>query len=100
QIRARKHPNHRITVQIEDNGCGIPANVLPNIFDPFFTTKPVGKGTGLGLSVSHGIISNHGGRIEVTSTPGQATIFTVTLPWSNDVGAAIPEHPLQRGSQP
>ncbi|MBR9980048.1 MAG: HAMP domain-containing protein, partial [Desulfatitalea sp.] len=42
QIRARKHPNHRITVQIEDNGCGIPANVLPNIFDPFFTTKPVG----------------------------------------------------------
>lgn len=81
QFRARKQPNHRITVEVEDNGCGIPPDVLPNIFDPFFTTKPVGKGTGLGLSVSHGIISNHGGRIEVSSEQGHYTRFTVTLPW-------------------
>jgi two-component system, NtrC family, sensor kinase len=88
RVRAHKHPNYRISVQIEDNGCGIPPEVLPNIFDPFFTTKPVGKGTGLGLSVSHGIITKHGGRIEVASRPGQYTIFTVTLPWGAAADAA------------
>jgi two-component system, NtrC family, sensor kinase len=68
----------RITIQ--DNGCGIPAEILPSIFDPFFTTKPVGKGTGLGLCVSLGIISKHGGRIEVNSEKGLYTVFKVILP--------------------
>ncbi|MCJ8502756.1 sensor histidine kinase [Desulfatitalea alkaliphila] len=88
QLKARKQPNHRIIVEVEDNGCGIPPEVLPNIFDPFFTTKPVGKGTGLGLSVSHGIISNHGGRIEVASEQGRYSRFTVTLPWGATQTAA------------
>jgi two-component system, NtrC family, sensor kinase len=79
-IRVKSPKSHWISVHIEDNGCGIPADVMSNIFDPFFTTKPVGKGTGLGLSVSHGIISNHGGRIEVASEPGKFTVFTVNLP--------------------
>jgi two-component system, NtrC family, sensor kinase len=79
-VRVESHKPQWICVRIEDNGCGIPADVMPNIFDPFFTTKPVGKGTGLGLSVSHGIISNHGGRIEVASEPGKFTVFTVNLP--------------------
>ena len=64
----------------EDNGGGISPDVLSRIFDPFFTTKDVGKGTGLGLSLSYGIIQDHGGTIEVESTLGKGTIFTVKLP--------------------
>jgi signal transduction histidine kinase len=69
-----------VIVEIEDNGPGIPEDVLPNLFDPFFTTKPPGKGTGLGLNISHNIIvQRHQGRIEVTSQPGK-TRFEVRLP--------------------
>lgn len=67
-------------VEVADDGCGIPPDVLPKIFDPFFTTKPVGRGTGLGLSLSHGIIAEHGGRIEVESAVGRGTRFRVVLP--------------------
>ena len=61
-----------------DSGRGIPPDVLPRIFDPFFSTKP--SGTGLGLSVSDGIVREHGGTIDVESTPGRGTRFTITLP--------------------
>ena len=80
EVRVKKTKPGYLIVEVEDNGGGIPADVLPHIFDPFFTTKPVGKGTGLGLSVSHGIITKHGGRIEVESIPDQRTVFTITLP--------------------
>ncbi len=80
EVRARTIKPGYLMVQVEDDGAGIPADLLPNIFDPFFTTKPVGKGTGLGLSVSHGIITKHGGRIEVDSVPGRKTVFSITLP--------------------
>jgi PAS domain S-box-containing protein len=69
-----------IVVEIADDGCGIPPDVLPRIFDPFFTTKPVGRGTGLGLSIGHGIIAEHGGRIEVESKVGEGTRFLIHLP--------------------
>jgi PAS domain S-box-containing protein len=69
-----------VVISIGDDGCGIPGDVLPKIFDPFFTTKPVGRGTGLGLSIGHGIIAEHGGRIEVESTVGIGTVFHIHLP--------------------
>jgi two-component system NtrC family sensor kinase len=69
-----------VQIHVIDNGSGIVADVRERIFDPFFTTKPPGKGTGLGLSISQGIIEDHGGTIEVESTPGQGAHFTVTLP--------------------
>lgn len=69
-----------VFVCISDTGVGIPAENLNRIFDPFFTTKPVGKGTGLGLSLSYGIVKRHGGRIEVESTVGVGSRFTVFLP--------------------
>ncbi|MFN6963445.1 MAG: sensor histidine kinase [Pyrinomonadaceae bacterium] len=69
-----------IVVEIRDTGEGIAAEHLGSVFDPFFTTKPVGEGTGLGLSISFGIVQRHGGTIDVRSTPGLGTTFTVTLP--------------------
>jgi PAS domain S-box-containing protein len=69
-----------LLIQVADNGCGVQPNDLPRIFDPFFTTKDVGEGTGLGLSISHNIITGHGGRFEVDSTPGQGSCFRVYLP--------------------
>src|SRR6185295_4023876 len=59
-----------VTVDIRDDGSGIPPDVLPRIFDPFFTTKDVGQGTGLGLAISHGVVLAHGGSITAESTPG------------------------------
>jgi two-component system NtrC family sensor kinase len=67
-------------VVVSDNGPGIPPEVLSHIFEPFFTTKEEGKGTGLGLPIALGIVQQHGGNIEVASTPQKGTIFTVFLP--------------------
>ncbi len=79
-----------VSIRISDTGTGIPEHQIGNIFDPFFTTKPGAKGTGLGLSVSHGIIQQHGGDIQVQSEPDVGTTFTVLLPTAK-VPAAIPE---------
>jgi two-component system NtrC family sensor kinase len=73
-----------IRIQVTDTGRGIPEAQLPMIFDPFFTTKDPGTGTGLGLSVTHGIIEEHGGRIDVTSAEGRGTTFFVFLPIAKD----------------
>lgn len=72
--------NNKLEIAISDSGTGIAAKHVDRIFDPFFTTKQAGKGTGLGLSVSYGIIKQHGGEIEVESTPGKGCRFTISLP--------------------
>lgn len=69
-----------VQIKVSDTGMGIPFSVLNKIFDPFFTTKPPGKGTGLGLSVVYNIVRNHDGLIDVQSTEGKGTTFTIILP--------------------
>jgi two-component system NtrC family sensor kinase len=74
----------RIEISVTDTGHGIPSENLDKIFDPFFTTKDVGQGTGLGLSVSLGIIERHGGSIQVQSTMGKGSTFTIWLPLGDE----------------
>ncbi|MHB8973712.1 MAG: sensor histidine kinase [Pirellulaceae bacterium] len=70
---------------VSDDGAGIAEENLERIFEPFYTTKDVGEGTGLGLSVTHGIVSELGGRIDVQSHPGKGSCFTVFLPMLNNL---------------
>jgi len=70
----------RVFVEVSDTGAGIAPENVPKIFEPFFTTKEVGEGTGLGLAVCYGILTEHGGTLDVQSTVGVGTTFTITLP--------------------
>ena len=76
---------------VSDTGSGIPPQVLDRMFDPFFTTKGVGQGTGLGLSLVHGIVADLGGAIDVRTTVGRGTTFTIWLPISGEASAPSPE---------
>src|SRR5712671_1576976 len=78
-----------IVLEVADTGTGIAPEVLDRIFDPFFTTKDVGTGTGLGLSLVHGIVIDVGGAIDVASTPGTGSTFTVYLPRAGDAAEAL-----------
>jgi two-component system NtrC family sensor kinase len=69
-----------LEIVVQDDGPGIPPELMQKIFDPFFTTKE--KGTGLGLSVVYGIVERHKGRVTVESEPGKGTRFTIRLPAS------------------
>jgi two-component system NtrC family sensor kinase len=75
-----------VLVEVSDTGVGIPGENLPKIFEPFFTTKEVGEGTGLGLAVCYGILTEHGGSLDVQSTVGVGTTFTISLPAINPDG--------------
>ena len=78
RLAARCLDDDRVEIAVSDSGPGIPPNELERVFDLYFTTRA--EGTGLGLSIVHRIVSEHGGRIEVHSTPGEGTCFTIQLP--------------------
>ena len=72
---------HRVVIRVSDDGPGIPKDVHPHVFDPFFSARQAGRGLGLGLSKCWRIVvTNHRGRIDVDSSPGRPTVFTITLP--------------------
>jgi PAS domain S-box-containing protein len=79
-----------VVLRVADSGTGMPPEVLEKIFDPFFSTKEVGVGTGLGLSLVHGIVTGLGGAIDVETTVGKGSAFTVYLPRSGDVASTAP----------
>jgi len=79
-ITTRSSGDGLVAIDVDDNGKGIDPDVMPKIFDPFYTTMESGKGTGLGLSIAYKIVKQHGGRIDVRSTPGVGTSVTVILP--------------------
>ncbi len=69
-----------VSISVHDNGPGMDAATLQRVFEPFFTTKSVGQGTGLGLSVVHGVMRTHAGAVDVQSTPGEGSCFTLYFP--------------------
>ena len=89
--RVRRHAGE-VTIEVQDNGSGIPEEIRSRVFDPFFSTKPIGVGSGLGLAVAHEIVGGFGGTIAFTSQSGRGTTFRVTLPESSV--APPPTHPV------
>ncbi|PWT95609.1 MAG: hypothetical protein C5B55_01055, partial [Blastocatellia bacterium] len=83
---AAREQGPSVLIEVTDTGFGIPVEDLGKIFEPFFTTKEVGKGTGLGLAVCYGILTEHGGTLDVQSSVGFGTTFTITLPALNQNG--------------
>jgi two-component system NtrC family sensor kinase len=87
ELRTRKSDDGRsVVAEVVDHGEGIRRADLSKIFEPFFTTKPPGRGTGLGLSICYAIVAEHGGRIEVDSTPGEGSVFRIVLPRTDERG--------------
>lgn len=78
-IKTRKKRN-KVEITFRDDGPGISREIIHKVFDPFFTTKEVGKGTGLGLSITHGIVTEHGGTIDIASAEEGGAVVTVELP--------------------
>ena len=95
RVTTSREAHHRAgRVAISDEGPGIPEDVLPHVFEPFFTTKEEGKGVGLGLAIAYGIVQQHGGNIEVNSTPQKGTTFTLVLPENTAADFSEGERPV------
>src|SRR6266436_4221744 len=82
-LSTRNGDDGSLVVEVADSGVGIAPEDVTKIYDPFFTTKGVGRGTGLGLAVTYGIVQEHSGHINVSSTPGLGTTFRIMLPTSD-----------------
>ena len=93
-------PGDYIAIAVEDDGHGMPADVVAKIFEPFFTTKPPGKGTGLGLATSLAIMRSHGGFMKVYSEPDQGTRFIIGLPVMVEGADEEPVVPAERSPLP
>ncbi len=68
-----------VTIQVRDNGTGIPPEDLPRLFEPFFTTKETGQGLGLGLAISSSIVREFGGQLSAANADGGGAVFTIVL---------------------
>jgi signal transduction histidine kinase len=81
-----KNTKEGVQISVKDNGNGIPEAIKEKIFQPFFTTKPTGQGTGLGLSMSYDIITKgHGGELEVNTKEGEGSVFTISIPLTQNL---------------
>ena len=79
-LRTYSEEERFVSVQVADTGSGIPKHVLSHIYEPFYTTKKTGKGTGLGLFITKKLVESFAGTINVESTEGEGTCFTLTFP--------------------
>lgn len=100
-LEEKMPPGHWILIKVIDTGCGIPPENMQHILEPFFTTKGVGEGTGLGLATVHGIIRQSDGYLDIDSTPGKGTTFSIFLPKSNEkqdvsIGHAVEDMPVTK----
>jgi CheY-like chemotaxis protein len=84
--------DEHVVITVEDTGCGIAPDALQHVFDPFFSTKP--RGIGLGLSLSHEIVRNHRGTIEIDSTVGEGTRVSLRIPFASGLRVTEPPEPV------
>ncbi|PJI97813.1 PAS domain S-box-containing protein [Acidovorax sp. 69] len=91
-------PIDYVALTVRDTGPGMEATTLERIFEPFFTTKPVGQGTGLGLAVVHGVMRTHEGGVDVQSTPGQGSRFTLYFPVATNAAQGAQAGPVAQSA--
>jgi signal transduction histidine kinase/CheY-like chemotaxis protein len=90
RVKTKRIAEKGVLLEVSDDGPGIPQAIQARIFDPFFTTKPAGVGTGLGLAIVLGIVREHGGKLHLTSKPGQNTVFSIEFPAAAAVDMPLP----------